>query len=180
MILLKRILTKFLEKLKQKIEYKYKYKYKFINKIISRSKMPKSNYSIDPLTKKLIDYIAKNNKDFDTTKIDKLPDSIKDKIDDSKKENNTLFIKKAFADLEQFHNTLPYSKKFNFSSYDKIYFMYKLRNDPELVVKSGYTKYSFNLFINNDTGGDSVYTLTIVDTETGETGVYEKEVGRFD
>jgi hypothetical protein len=139
-----------------------------------------SNYSIEPLSKKLIDYLAKNNKLFDKTELDELPESIKDKIDDSKKENNTIFIKNAFAELEQFHNKLPYSKKFNFSSYDKIYFMYKLRDNPELVINSGYTKYVFNLNINNDTGGDSLYTLTITNTETGECGIYEKEVGRFD
>jgi hypothetical protein len=121
-----------------------------------------------------------NNKLFDTTDIDELPDELKLKIDESKKKYNTLFINKAFSDLEQFHNKLPYSKKFNFSSYDKIYFMYKLRDNPELVINSGYTKYLFSLNIDNDTGGDSLYTLTITNNETGEIGVYEKEVGRFD
>ena len=58
--------------------------------------------------------------------------------------------------------------------------MYKLRNDPELLVKSGYTKYLFNLNINNDTGDDSIYTLTITESETGDSGVYETTVGRFD
>ena len=62
--------------------------------------------------------------------------------------------------------------------------MYKLRDDPELVIKTGYTKYLFNLNINNDTdesyGGDSIYTLTIINNRTGETGVYETTVGRFD
>ena len=145
--------------------------------------MSKQKYNIEPLTKSLVDYIAKHTKDFDKSKIDELPDSIKDKIDDSKKEN-TIFVKTAFADLEQFHNTLPRSKKFNFSSYDKIYFMYKLRDDPNLVINSGYTKYLFNLNINNDTGdlygGDSIYTLTITNNETGDIGIYETTVGRFD
>ena len=146
--------------------------------------MSKENYTIVPLSQKLIDYFAKNNKLFEQTELDELPDSIKSKIYDSKKEYNTLFINKAFTDLEQFHRTLPYSKKFNFSSNDKIYFMYKLRDDPELLVKLGYTKYAFSLTINNDTGdlygGDSIYTLTIIHNETGNSGVYETTVGRFD
>ena len=142
--------------------------------------MSKGNYTIEPLNKKLIDYFAKNNKLFVQTEVDKLPDELKIKIDASKKEYNTLFINKAFTDLEQFHKTLPYSKKFNFSSNDKIYFMYKLRDDPELLVKLNYTKYLFSLTINNDTGDDSIYTLTIIHHETCESGVYETTVGRFD
>ena len=142
--------------------------------------MSKGSYNIPPLTNILINYISKNNNYFDNAKFEILPDSIKEKIDDSKKELNDIFINKAFDDLEQFHNKLPYSKKFNFSKYDKIYFMYKLRNDPELLVKSGYTKYLFNLNINNDTGDDSIYTLTITESETGDSGVYETTVGRFD
>ena len=143
--------------------------------------MSKQKYNIEPLSQKLIDYLAKNDKLFDKTNIDDLPSDIKDKIDVSKKENNTIFIKNAFTDLEKFHKTLPYSKKFNFSISDKIYFMYKLRDDPELLVKLNYTKYLFNLIINNDTGNDdSKYTLTITDTENGDTGIYETEVGRFD
>lgn len=146
--------------------------------------MPKKKYNIEPLTKILSNFIAKNNDYFNESQIDKLPDSIKDKIYDSKKELNTIFIDQAFNDLDQFHNKLSYSKKFNFSIYDKIYFMYKLRNNPDLVINSGYTKYLFNLYINNDTGdlygGDSIYTLTITHNETGKTGIYETNVGRFD
>ena len=146
--------------------------------------MSKGNNEIESLSKKLIDYLAKNNKLFDKTDIDELPNSIKDKIDDTKKQYNTLFINKAFTDLEQFHNKLPYSKKFNFSINDKIYFMYKLRDNPYLVSNSGYTIYSFSLTINDDTGelygGDSLYTLTITHNGTGNTGVYETTVGRFE
>ena len=62
--------------------------------------------------------------------------------------------------------------------------MFKLRDKPDLVVNAGYTKYSFSLTINDDTGdlygGDSLYTLTITEKETGYTGVYETTVGRFD
>jgi hypothetical protein len=140
--------------------------------------------NIESLSKKLIDYLAKNNKLFDQTDIDELPESIKNKIDESKIELNKTFINNVLNDLQQFHNKLPYTKKFNFNSNDIIYFMYKLRNNPDLVVNSGYTKYSFSLFINNDTGelygGDSLYTLTIIENETGETGVYEINIGRFD
>ena len=146
--------------------------------------MSKDNYTtIEPLTKKLIDYLAKNNKLFDKTDIDELPDELKLKIDESKKKYNTLFINKAFTDLEQFHNKLHYSKKFNFSTNDKIYFMYKLRDNPNLLVNVGYTKYSFSLIINNDTGDiydEALYTLTITERDTGEIGIYETMVGRFD
>ena len=144
----------------------------------------KKKYNIEPLTKILIDYVAKNNNKFDTEKLNELPNSIKNQIDVSIEEQNNIFINKAFTDLQNFHNKLPYSKKFNFSSYDKIYFMYKLRADPDLVINTGYTKYLFNLFINNDTGdlygGDAIYKLTITHNETGKTGIYETTVGRFD
>ena len=146
--------------------------------------MSKQKYSVDPLSQKLIDYLAKNDKIFDKTELDELPTSIKDKIEDSKIKYNTLFVNKVFDDLEQFHKTLHYSKKFNFSKNDKNYFMFKLRDKPDLVVNAGYTKYSFSLTINDDTGdlygGDSLYTLTITEKETGYTGVYETTVGRFD
>jgi hypothetical protein len=146
--------------------------------------MSKDNYSVEPLSKKLIEYLAKHNKLFEKTDIDELPESIKNKINESKIELNKLFTTKAFSDLQQFHDKLPYPKKFNFSSNDIIYFMYKLREKPDLVKNSGYTNYSFSLTINNDTGdlygGDSLYTLTIIENETGKTGVYERTVGRFD
>jgi len=145
--------------------------------------MSKNNYTIEPLSKKLIDYLAKNNKLFEQKDIDELPGELKDKIDESKKKYNTLFINKVFSDLEQFHKKLPYSKKFNFNKDDKIYFMYKLRDNPELVSNSGYTNYSFSLTINNDTGdvyGDETYKLTITENKTGEFGIYETIVGRFD
>jgi hypothetical protein len=146
--------------------------------------MSKDNYTIEPLTKKLIDYLAKNDKIFDKTDIDELPDDLKIKIEDSKKKYNTLFINKAFSDVETFYNKLHYSKKeFNFNKDDKIYFMYKLRDNPNLLVNVGYTKYSFSLIINNDTGDiydEALYTLTITEKETGEIGVYETMVGRFD
>jgi len=146
--------------------------------------MSKDNYCVEPLSKKLIEYLAKNNKLFEKTDIDALPDSIKNKINETKIELNKLFTTKAFADLEQYHTTLPYTKKFNFSSNDIIYFMYKLREKPDLVKNSGYTNYSFSLTITDDTedlyGEDSLYTLTIIETKTGQTGIYEKTVGRFD
>ena len=146
--------------------------------------MSKDKYCIEPLSKKLIDYLAKNNKLFETD-INELPNDLKNKIDESKKEQNDIFVKNAFIDLEIFYNKLPYSKKeFNFNKDDKIYFMYKLRAKPDLLVNIGYTKYSFSLTINDDTGdlygGDSLYTLSITNTETGKTGVYETTVGRFD
>jgi len=147
--------------------------------------MSKQKYSInpEPLTKTLVDYIAKHNNNFDKDKLNDLPDPIKNKIAVSKREQNNIFINKAFTELEYFHNKLPYSKKFNFNINDKIYFMYRLRDNPDLVVNSGYTKYLFNLVITNDTGNvydDQLYTLTITDTETGQIGVYSTMVGRFD
>jgi hypothetical protein len=146
--------------------------------------MSKGNYTVEPLSKKLIDYLAKHNKLFDKADIDVLPDSIKNQINESQIELNKIFTNKAFNDLQQFHDKLPYSQKFNFSSNDIIYFMYKLRVKPDLVKNTGYTKYSFSLFINNDTGelydGDSLYTLTIIETNTGVSGIYETTVGRFD
>jgi hypothetical protein len=146
--------------------------------------MSKDNYCVEPLSKKLIDYLAKNNKLFEKTDIDELPNSIKNEINESQIELNKLFTTKAFADLQQFHDTLPYSKKFDFNSNDINYFMFKLRNKPELVMNTGYTNYSFSLTITDDTedlyGGDSLYTLTIIENKTGKTGVYETTVGRFD
>ena len=146
--------------------------------------MSKDNYAVEPLSKKLIDYLAKNNKLFDKTDLDVLPDDLKDKIDESKKKYNTLFINKAFSDLEKFYNKLPYSKKeFNINKDDKIYFMYKLRDKPDLLINAGYTNYSFSLTIKNDTGdmyGDETYKLTITERNTGEIGIYETSVGRFD
>ena len=145
--------------------------------------MSKHKYAIKPLTELLVDYIAINNKKFDKDVINDLPSSIKNKITISKNEQNNILINKAFTDLEHFHNKLPYSKKFNFNINDKIYFMYKLRDNPDLVINAGYTKYLFTLVINNDTGdiyGDSQYTLTITERDTGQIGVYSTTVGRFD
>jgi hypothetical protein len=146
--------------------------------------MSKVNYCVEPLSKKLIDYLAKHNKLFEKTDIDELPDSIKHKINESQIELNKLFTTKAFNDLQHFHDKLHYTHKFNFNSNDINYFMYKLRENSDLVKNSGYTNYSFSLTITDDTedlyDGDSLYTLTIIETKTGQTGVYEKTVGRFD
>ena len=148
--------------------------------------MSKQKYSInpEPLTKTLVEYIAKHTAKFDKDKIDELPNPIKNKIAVSKSEQNNIFINKAFSDVETFYNKLPYSKKeFNINKDDKIYFMYKLRDNPDLLVNSGYTKYLFNLVITNDSGNvydDQLYTLTITETETGQIGVYSTMVGRFD
>ena len=60
--------------------------------------------------------------------------------------------------------------------------MYKLRDNSNLVKNIEYTKYSFVLeIINGNTpNDDSVYKLIITETETGEIGIYETTVGRFD
>ena len=148
----------------------------------------KTEYNSKP--KSLLDIaiskIVKNNDIYDNNIIDELPNTIKDKINDLKKHKNNIFIDKAFTDLvnTDLVKTKGRGLRFYYKSLkdsDIIYLMYKLRDDPDLIVKSGYTKYSFNLNINNDTGNDdSIYTLTITETETGATGVYETTVGRFD
>jgi hypothetical protein len=149
--------------------------------------MHKGKYNVKPLSDLLTSYVAKNDKIFSQTEIDALPDFIKDSVnierEKDRKDRNSLFIYKAFKDLEVF-NRLNYTKKFNFNYNidDKIYFMYKLRDNPLLVKNTGYTKYSFVLeIINGETiNHDSIYKLHITETATGEIGLYETTVGRFD
>ena len=148
--------------------------------------MPKGKYEVKPLTELLTSYVAKNDEIFTKTEIDNLPETIKESVnierEKEKRQINSLFIYNAFKDLEQFHCELPHSKKFGYTIYDKIYFMYKLRTDPNLVINTGYTKYSFVLeIINGETENhDSIYKLIISETETGNIGIYETTVGRFD
>lgn len=148
--------------------------------------MPKDKYNIKPLTELLTSYIAKNDEKFTKTEIDNLPESIKESVnierEKEKQKLNKEFTDKAFKDLEVFHNKLPHSIKFGYTTYDKIYFMYKLRENPDLVKKTGYTKYSFALeIINGNTpNDDAIYKLFITETETGKIGIYETTVGRFD
>jgi len=149
--------------------------------------MHKGKYNVKPLSDLLTSYVAKNDKIFSQTEIDALPDFIKDSVnierEKDRKDRNSLFIYKAFKDLEVF-NRLNYTKKFNFNYNidDKIYFMYKLRDNPLLVKNTGYTKYSFVLeIINGETiNHDSIYKLHITETATDEVGLYETTVGRFD
>jgi hypothetical protein len=149
--------------------------------------MPKGKYNVKPLTELLTSFIAKNVKVFDELEINTLPESIKESItierEKEKKKLNKIFIDAAFKDLEVF-NRLNYTKKFNFNYNidDKIYFMYKLRDNPLLVKNTGYTKYSFVLeIINGETiNHDSIYKLHITETATDEVGLYETTVGRFD
>jgi hypothetical protein len=151
--------------------------------------MPKGKYEVKPLSELLTSYIAKNDEKFTKTEIDNLPEAIKESVnierekeEKEKKEINSLFIYNAFKHLEKFHCELPHSKKFGYNIYDKIYFMYKLRDNPNLVKNTGYTKYSFVLeIINGETENhDSIYKLIITETETGNIGIYETTVGRFD
>ena len=148
--------------------------------------MHKGKYNVEPLSELLTSYVAKNDKVFFQTEIDNLPDAIKESVnierEKEKRQINSLFIYNAFKDLEQFHCELPHSKKFGYSIYDKIYFMYKLRTDPNLVKNTGYTKYSFVLEIidGNTPNDDSIYKLIITETETGNIGIFETTVGRFD
>ena len=137
--------------------------------------------TVEPLTTKLIEYLAKNNKLFDDTQFNTLPDSLKDDIE---KKRNEIFIHNAFSDLVKSKGRILRFYYKNARECDIIYLMYKIRDDPEYISKEGYINYSFTLNINNDTGdaggGDSLYTLNIVDNKTGEAGVYETMVGRFD
>ena len=148
--------------------------------------MHKRKYNVKPLYDLLTSYVAKNDKVFSQTEIDALPDFIKDSVnierEKDRKDRNSLFIYKAFKDLDDFQSNLPYYKKFNYNIDDKIYFMYKLRDNPLLVKNTGYTKYSFVLeIINGETiNHDSIYKLYITETATGEVGLYETTVGRFD
>jgi hypothetical protein len=152
--------------------------------------MHKGKYNVEPLSELLTSYVAKNDKVFFQTEIDNLPDAIKESVnierekdrEKDKQKMNKIFTDLAFKDLEQFHKKLPYSKKFGYSVNDLIYFMYKLRDNSNLVINSGYTKYSFVLEIidGNTPNDDSVYKLIITETETGEIGIYETTVGRFD
>jgi hypothetical protein len=149
--------------------------------------MPKDKYNVKPLTELLTSFIAKNVKVFDELEINTLPESIKESItierEKDKQKLNKIFTDAAFKDLDVF-NRLNYTKKFNFNYNidDKIYFMYKLRDNKDLVKNTGYTKYSFVLeIINGETiNHDSIYKLYITETATGEVGLYETTVGRFD
>ena len=129
-----------------------------------------------------ISKIVKNNNIYDNIEIDELPipQFIKTQIYDTKKHYNDIFIDKAFTDLVNKKEKVIRFYYKNLKDCDIIYLMYKLRDDPDLIVKSGYTKYSFNLVINDIGNDDSIYTLTITETETGATGIYETTVGRFD
>jgi hypothetical protein len=148
--------------------------------------MPKGKYDVEPLKKLLTSYVAKNDKKITKTEINNLPESIKESVnierEKEKQKLNKLFTDKAFKDLEEFHNELPNSSKFDYTTYDLTYFMYKLRDNKDLVKKTGYTKYSFVLeIINGETiNDDSIYKLFITETDTSKVGLYETSVGRFD
>ena len=148
--------------------------------------MHKSKYKVKPLTELLTSYVAKNAKVFDELQIDLLPESIKESITiEREKENeklNKIFTDKAFKDFESFHYNLHYPQRFGFSVNDITYFMYKLRDNKDIVKNTGYTKYSFVLEITNGVNiyDDSIYKLIITETATGEVGLYETTVGRFD
>ena len=123
-----------------------------------------TNTNIEPLTKKLINYLAKNKKLLYNEEIETLPDHLQIEIE---KKRNEIFIHNAFTDLV---NSKGRSLRFYYKNErecDIIYLMYKIRDDPEYISKEGYNKYSFTLNINNDTGdaggGDSLYTLTIIE-----------------
>jgi hypothetical protein len=149
--------------------------------------MPKGKYDVKPLKEILTSYVAKNDEIFTKPEIDNLPEPIKDSVnierDKEKQKLNKIFTDEAFKDLELF-NRLNYKKKFNFNYNidDKIYFMYKLRDNKDIVKNIEYTKYSFVLeIINGETiNHDSIYKLIITETETGKIGIYETTVGRFD
>jgi len=139
--------------------------------------MDELNSCIEPLSTKLINYLAKNNKLFCKEELDTLPDNIKNEIE---KKSNDIFIHKAFTDLVHNKGIILRFYYINPSQCDIIYLMYKIRDDPDYIVNTGYTKYSFTLNINYDTGDDALYTLSIIDNATGEEGIYETMVGRFD
>jgi len=149
--------------------------------------MPKGKYDVKPLKEILTSYVAKNDEIFTKSEIDNLPEPIKDSVnierEKEKQKLNKIFTDEAFKDLELF-NRLNYKKKFNFNYNidDKIYFMYKLRDNKDIVKNIEYTKYSFVLeIINGETiNHDSIYKLIITETETGKIGIYETTVGRFD
>jgi hypothetical protein len=149
--------------------------------------MSNGKYDVKPLSELLKTYIAKNDELFTKTEIDNLPVAIKEsvniEIDKETQKLNKIFTDTAFKDLEVF-NRLNYTKKFNFNFNieDKIYFMYKLRDNKDIVKNIGYTKYSFVLeIINGETiNHDSIYKLIITETATGKIGIYETTVGRFD
>jgi len=148
--------------------------------------MPKDKYDVKPLSELLQSYIAKNYELFKQPEIENLPESIKEsvniEIEKEKQKQNDIFVNKAFKDLEAYHNKLPYSKKFDYTTYDIIYFMYKLRDNKDIVINSGYKKYSFVLELINGSNpyDDVVYKLIITEIETDKFGIYETIVGRFD
>ena len=148
--------------------------------------MHKGKYKVKPLSDLLTSYVANNDKLFSQKELDSLPDFIKDNvIIEREKESekiNKLFIDKAFKDFESFHYNLHYPQRFGFSVNDITYFMYKLRDNKDIVKNTGYTKYSFVLEITNGVNiyDDSIYKLIITETATGKIGIYEKTIGRFD
>jgi len=120
--------------------------------------------------------------------IDDLPEDIKRDI---KIQRDDIFMDKAFKDVAKYLNNQPMyirqsPKGFTFyyessSRCDINYFMFKIRDRPNVLLELGYTKYNFSVEYSHIDGDDDyLYILTIIDPETNYKVLYIKSIGRFD
>ena len=116
-----------------------------------------------------------------TLPIDDLPEDIKRDI---KKQRNDIFMDKAFKDVAKYLNNQPRGFTFFYESPSRCdinYFMFKIRDRPNILVELGYTKYNFSVeYTHIDGDDDYLFILTIIDPETNYKVLYIKSIGRFD
>jgi len=117
--------------------------------------------------------------------IEGLPDTIIEGIEKGRIEKGLEFQDKVFKDLARYLNNPPQKFRFRTNSFTFYYnskyscdinkLMYKLRDNPNILLELGYTKYLFSLEIDDD-----IYKLTITDSESKYSTMYETTVSRFD
>jgi len=124
--------------------------------------------------------------------IEGLPDTIIEEIESGRIEKGLEFQDKVFKDLARYLNNPPQKFRFISNSFTFYYnskyscdinkLMYKLRDNSNILLELGYTKYLFSLEIveSKNSNDDDIYKLTITDSESKYSTVYETTVSRFD
>jgi len=139
-------------------------------------------------------YITNN-----TLELSNLPIHLQNIINIERQKYDEIFKDKVFKDLSLYLNNITRSLKSfrfyykNINNCDINYLMFKIRDNPDILIELGYTKYKFTLEIKNtihDTPNtpntppnpydDQLYKLTIIEPETQYTSIYSTIVGRFD
>ena len=124
--------------------------------------------------------------------IEGLPDSIIEEIETGRIAKGLKLQDEVFRDLSRYLNNPP--QKFRFrsnlfrfhyiskDSCDINYLMYKLRDNPNILLELGYNKYLFSLEIveSQNPNDNAIYKLTITDSESKYLTMYETTVSRFD